>query len=46
MDRRLEATDMFYWHVLSIPRLQVLVQNGKDFIIQNLELANSFTHFL
>lgn len=46
MNRRLEAAHVFHGCALPIPRLQILVQNSNYFIIQNLELANSFNHFL
>lgn len=46
MNGRLEAAHVFHGCALSISRLQILVQNSNYFIIQNLELANSFNHFL
>ena len=46
MNRWLEAAHVFHGCALSIAGLQILVQNGNYFIIQNLELANSLNHFL
>lgn len=46
MDRRLEAADMFHRHVLSISGLQVLVQDGKDLIVEDLEFTDSVNHLL
>lgn len=46
MNGRLEAPDMFYWCALTISRFQILVQYSNDLIIQDLELADSFNHFL
>lgn len=46
MNGRLEASDMFHRCAFAIPRFQIFVQYGNDFIIQDLELADSFNHFL
>lgn len=44
VDRWLEAPHVFHWHVLSIPGFQVLVEDGKNLIVQDLELADSVNH--
>lgn len=46
MDRRLEAADVFHRHVLSISGLQVLVQDGKDLVVEDLEFTDSVNHLL
>lgn len=37
---------MFHWHVLSVSRLQVLVQDGKNLVVEDLEFADSVHHLL
>lgn len=44
--RRLEASHVFNRHVLSISRLQVLVQDGKNLVVEDLEFADPVDHFL
>lgn len=46
VDGWLEASDVLHWQVLPISRLQVLVQDGKDLIVEDLELADSVHHLL
>lgn len=46
MDGRLEAPDVFHRHVLPVPGFQVLVQDGEDLVVQDLELADAVHHFL
>lgn len=46
VDRWLKAANVFHRRALSIARLQVLVQDSDNLIIQNLELANSLHHLL
>ena len=42
----LEASDVFHRHVLSVSRLKVLVQDGKNLIVEDLEFADSVDHLL
>lgn len=44
--RWLEASDVFHRHVLSVSRLQVLVQDGENLVVEDLEFADSVDHFL
>lgn len=37
---------MFDRHVLSVSRLQVLVQDAEDLVVEDLEFADSVDHFL
>ena len=37
---------MFHRHVLAVSRLQVLVQDGKNLIVEDLEFADSVDHLL
>lgn len=46
VDRWLKASDVFHWHVFTVSRLQVLVQNGKNFIVEDLEFSDSVHHLL
>lgn len=46
MDGGLEAAHVLHGHALPIARLQVLVQDGDDLVIEDLELANSLYHLL
>lgn len=46
VDRRLEAADVFHRHVLSVSGLQVLVQDGEDLVVEDLEFADSLDHLL
>lgn len=46
VDGRLEASHMLHWCALAVARLQVLIQDGDDLVIENLELANSLHHLL
>lgn len=46
VDGWLEASDVFHRQVLPISGLQVLVQNGKDLIVEDLEFADSVHHLL
>lgn len=46
VDRRLEAADVFHRHVLSISGFQVLVQDGKDLAVEDLEFTDSVDHLL
>lgn len=46
MDGRLEAADMFHRRALPITRLQVLVQDSDDLIVENLELTDPLHHLL
>lgn len=44
--RWLEASDVFHRHVLSVSRLQVLVQDGENLVVEDLEFADSVDHLL
>lgn len=46
MDGRLEAADVFHRHVLPVAGLQVLVQDGEDLVVEDLELPDSVHHLL
>lgn len=46
MDGRLEAAHVLHGHVLAVPGFQVLVQNGEDLVVDDLEPADAFHHFL
>lgn len=46
MDRWLEAADVFHRQVLSVSRLHVFVQDGKDLVVEDLEFADSVHHLL
>lgn len=46
MDGRLEAADMFHRRALPVTRLQVLVQDSDDLIVENLELTDPLHHLL
>lgn len=46
VDRRLEASHVLHWHVLPVAGLQVLVQDGKDLVVEDLEFADSVHHLL
>ena len=42
----LEAPHVFHGKVVRVTRLQVLVQHGKDLVVENLELAHTVHHAL
>lgn len=46
VDWRLEAAHVFHRHVLAVARLQVLVQDGKDLVVEHLEFTDSVHHLL
>lgn len=46
MDGRLEAAHMFHGGAVCFHRLHVLVQDGKNLIVQDLVLPNSICHLL
>lgn len=46
MDRRLEASHVLHRHVLPVAGLQVLVQDGKDLVVEDLEFTDSVHHLL
>ena len=46
MDGGLEAAHMLHRHVLSVSRLQVFVEDAKDLVVDDLELADSVHHLL
>lgn len=46
MDGRLEAAHMFHGGAVRFHRLHVLVQDGKNLIVQDLVLPNSICHLL
>lgn len=46
VDRRLEASHVLHWHVLPVAGLQVLVQDGKDLVVEDLEFTDSVHHLL
>lgn len=46
VDRGLEASHVLHWHVLPIAGLHVLVQDGKDLVVEDLEFTDSVHHLL
>lgn len=46
VDGRLETAYVLHGHVLPVSGLQVLVQDGEDFIVQDLEPPDSVHHLL
>lgn len=44
--RRLEASHVLDRHVLAVARLHVLVQDGEDLVVEDLESADSVHHLL
>lgn len=46
MDGWLEAAHVLHRGALPVTRLQVLVQDGDDLVVEDLELANPLNHLL
>ena len=42
----LEAPDVFHGEVVSVAGLEVLVENGKDLVVEDLELTDAVDHLL
>jgi len=45
-DRRREAAHVLHWQTVRVIDTQVLVQHGKDLIVEDLELAYAVDHLL
>ena len=46
MDRGLEAAYMLHREVVSVGGFEVLVENSKDLVVENLELPDAIHHAL